>query len=996
VRTKRENGVALITALMILILVSAIVVGMSWMVVSDQKLGGNNQERELAFYGAEAGMEKLTADMGNEFALNGSILAADLPGLMSTPPLIAGIQYQNAVGASTYQIGCIPAGAATPVFPCVAPAPFTATIQPPSAFSGMQGQITEFTMQVAAQSVYTNSEVKLQRKIELIAIPVFQFGIFSNTDLAFFNGPLLDFGGRVHTNGNLWLAANQGPTLFRDRITASGQVIRSNLENGTATVAGGGAYGGVVSIALTPTPQPAAEPAAPTYANAQWRALALTEGSMVGPNTYGALSGIANNPTWTNTVVPAYGGSGGMLTDLAPQLNLISTALGGLQTPVALIRRPAVGELAADPTQFAQRYFTNIAPMTASLRIMLDDYPTPLPAAIGSAGNAACVGAAMTKLDTVSATVPVDLATLAYDKTSGFNYSAATGKPTNAAWYTGGLPLPLSQSPTALGGSYVAYSSGTPRDGYWQAKNTPIITGCIKIELLSAAGVATDVTQEILNLGLIGRNIYPQTGVGAANELLYLPSTGTLATKESATCGGATDASEPSPNAVIRIARLRDNPSTAYAPTSNACTASQSGYDYWPMVLYDTREGIIRDSPNANTAPTNMTNNAADQTAAITTRPYITAEGVMNYIQLDVTNLTRWFNGAIGASGPLAYSVGGYSVYFSDRRGNVLDPTPDTNAQTGSFGFNDVVNRSDAANGCPDGILDQPGEDFESDGILRTYGESALLPGTLPANEAAQAVPGLLVGPLTGTVVLAQNPNCGVPPSTPPPSPVYVYKHAQEARENPPIFFRRALKLQYGETYTLGTACYGAAPNPPCGLTVAAENPVYIQGDYNNAGANTAFTGADVASSVAADAVTLLSDNWNDINTFISPYDPTNRPGTQTTYRVAIIAGKGIPFAWTGGAAGPDYGTDGGLHNFLRYLEAWGANLYYQGSLVSFYYSRQANGTYKCCNTVYDPPTRVYDFDPTFVTGPQWLPPRTPSLRTVNTIGFSQMLSPTQ
>ena len=974
-RTKRESGIALITALLILFLVSAIVVGMSWMVVSDQKLSGNNQQREMAFYAAEAGMEKMTADMGNVFATKGSIVAGDLPGITGAPPLFPppynNITYTNALGQSTYQIGC-------PNFPCVAPAPFTATIQPPSAFAGMQGQITAFTLQVAAQTAM-GSEVKLQRQIELVAIPVFQFGIFSNTDLAFFNGPLLDFGGRVHTNGNLWLAANQGPTLFRDKITASGQVIRTNLENGTATVAGGGAYGGVVSIALTPTPLPAPEPPGPAYANAQWRPLALTEGSMQGPNTYGALSGIANNPTWTNTVVPAYGGTGGMLTDGAPQLNLISTALGGLQTPVALIRRPVPGELAADPAQFSQRYFTSISPMTVSLRIMFDDYP-PGAAITSPPTPGACNNSAMMSLDTVSATQPIDLATLAYDKASGFNYTVATGRPATAAWYTGGLPLPLSQGPAA-GNNYNAYIGGTPKDGYWQAKNQAIITGCIKIELLNAAGVATDVTQEILNLGFIGRNINPQTG-GAANELLYLPNTGTVATSEATTCGGATDASEISPNAVIRIARLRDNPSTAYGVPAAPCAATQSGYDYWPMALYDPREGIIRDNA--------MGNNTNDNPAGITNRPEITAEGTMNYIQLDVNNLTRWFNGAIGASGTLANGVGGYSVYFSDRRGNVLDPTPDTNAQTGSFGFNDVVNRSDAANGCPDGILDQPGEDFESDGFLRLYGEIPLLAGKLPASEVTQAIPGLL----TNAPNLLQNPNCGA--AATPPSPVYYYTHDQEARENPPVFFRRALKLEYAETYNLGTTCYGAAPNPPCGLTIAAENPVYIQGDYNNAGANTAFTGADVASSVAADAVTLLSDNWNDVNSFISPYDPGSRTGTVTTYRVAIIAGKGIPFAFTGAGAGPDYGTDGGLHNFLRYLEGWGANLYYQGSLVSFYYSRQANGTYKCCNTVYSPPTRVYSFDSTFTQGPQWLPPRTPSLRTVNTIGFSQMLMPTQ
>ena len=56
----------------------------------------------------------------------------------------------------------------------------------------------------------------------------------------------------------------------------------------------------------------------------------------------------------------------------------------------------------------------------------------------------------------------------------------------------------------------------------------------------------------------------------------------------------------------------------------------------------------------------------------------------------------------------------------------------------------------------------------------------------------------------------------------------------------------------------------GAAPNPPCGLTIASENPVYIQGDFNAPGGNLAAANT-VATSVAADAVTLLSDNFNDV-----------------------------------------------------------------------------------------------------------------------------------
>ena len=91
-----------------------------------------------------------------------------------------------------------------------------------------------------------------------------------------------------------------------------------------------------------------------------------------------------------------------------------------------------------------------------------------------------------------------------------------------------------------------------------------------------------------------------------------------------------------------------------------------------------------------------------------------------------------------------------------------------------------------------------------------------------------------------------------------------------------------------------------------------------------------------------------------------------------------------------------DYGTDGGLHNFLRFLEGWGGTIHYRGSLVSFYYSAQNIGPYKCCTTVYSAPTRDYTFDENFTEGPQWLPPRTPTLRAVNTIGFTQMLMPTQ
>src|SRR6185503_12913324 len=98
-------------------------------------------------------------------------------------------------------------------------------------------------------------------------------------------------------------------------------------------------------------------------------------------------------------------------------------------------------------------------------------------------------------------------------------------------------------------------------------------------------------------------------------------------------------------------------------------------------------------------------------------------------------------------------------------------------------------------------------------------------------------------------------------------------------------FFRRALKLVNGGRGNLPT-------NGTQGLTVASENPVYVQGNFNactNAAANTgnAFAPAcnagvgfgtnpavdHVSAAVIADSVTFLSNAFNDIRTFLNPND---------------------------------------------------------------------------------------------------------------------------
>ena len=172
------------------------------------------------------------------------------------------------------------------------------------------------------------------------------------------------------------------------------------------------------------------------------------------------------------------------------------------------------------------------------------------------------------------------------------------------------------------------------------------------------------------------------------------------------------------------------------------------------------------------------------------------------------------------------------------------------------------------------------------------------------------------------------------------------------------------------------------------------------------------------AAAIIADAVTLLSNppsgaalplpnpatnpipGWNDHESFLYPGQAAyvnaampGRQGNNSYYRVAIAAGKSIPFpqpAW----GAQDFGTDGGMHNFLRYLEDRSStSVYYTGSQISMYYSQYATGTFKCCNSVYDAPTRNYFFDTQFLN-PNNLPPGTPMFQDVVSLGFHQNFTP--
>ena len=239
VRLRRQDGIALLTTILLMLLMSSLLIGFVLLITNGQKMSGVNNDYSRAFYAAEAGMEKLTADLGTLFNKNYSPTAAQLAAISAAPPSLNGISYTNADGTAGYVLN----------YPNSPGAPTTTvtTIQSgTSQFQGMTALATPYTLQVTARTA-EGTEVKLQRTTQTVGIPMYQFGVFCDGDCSFFPGPNFNFGGRTHTNGNLFLA---GGAIEGAQVDRAGRADRRCCQRLDGAAACNGFCVGVIGIAF--------------------------------------------------------------------------------------------------------------------------------------------------------------------------------------------------------------------------------------------------------------------------------------------------------------------------------------------------------------------------------------------------------------------------------------------------------------------------------------------------------------------------------------------------------------------------------------------------------------------------------------------------------------------------------------------------------------------------------------------------------------------------
>jgi hypothetical protein len=948
---KDSRGFTLIAALLLTVLLSAVAVGLLYMVNNEQHMGGNDLESNVAYYGAEAGMENLTAQLSQLYQTSQTPNAAAITALASAsnyPTTVSGsnITNTNYVESITWPSSDA-AGNPTGTWDIVGSGPN----------QGMVASMIPFNLNViatrngSAGEATTNSSitptgasVNLTRTVQVALLPAFEFGIFCDGDCDYFAGPAFNFGGRVHANGNLFLAS--GSTLtFTDKIAAVGQVVTDRLENGWST---GNGYTGNVYIPSAAGACPPAPGAGPAT-----NCTALPAGSWTGGfpptgGTNGGWKGISTT-TFNSFIVNGLTGA----TKL--QLPFVQSSKVGA---VDIIRRPSP----ADTTLLTNaRLYTK-----AQIRILLADTIADLHPERGAAqlpdGQDVQLGTPATGF----------IAT-----TAGNMYFASAVKGTSSNNWTTVAPTTCNNTLTSWPLHGQITNAATACQSVW-----------LRVEYQDSAGAWHGVTKEWLGYGF-GRpfNMPPTAPTGSASGACPV---GAYPQYPAGQCYN------PISPAILILQQLQDGKTVANA-TGTASTAN----NWLPINFYDAREGEPRDSrpvgdPGSSCSP----------------------NGVMNAVELDAGNLWLWLQGKapyVGGSGNLvdATAQNGYIVYFSDHRGMIADANPLSafyNNISGMSGLNDTVNASSSV-GLPDNNL-EPTSYYpyspenvaaKTPALLDKWGETNLGAG-FGIPMAHMTEPYYIWGSNTTNQVACYA----------------IAGGTATAEWNMVTGPRHALRLVDGGMDAAGTS-YLPHPIAPAtsgnGLTVASEEPVYVWGDYNSGPSDPFWPSGGnpktphSAASIIADAVTLLSNpptavntptikiGWTDRESFQFPALAGSRPGNTSYYRMAVAAGKSVPFlepGWATAGGLKDFGTDGGMHNFLRYLENRGANnatVNYAGSLISMYYSQYNTGIFKCCNAVYGAPTRNYFFDTQFLN-PANLPPGTPMFQDVVSLSYHQNFTP--
>jgi hypothetical protein len=215
--TSNERGMVLVVVMLMLLMLSLIGIASITTSTSDMKVAGNELDQTGAFYAAESGIEKAAASMVTSFETSG-IPPSPLPSGSAT------------VGAFQHSYSTVADGAPTQ------------TTLTDGAYRGLYGLVRKYNITSNGIDNDRESSVTLRMAMQEALIPLFQFAVFYQNDLEFSPNTIMTLGGRVHSNGDIYMQSSGGLNID-SYLTAAG-----NVNHGAKSGSGLGSLPGDILI----------------------------------------------------------------------------------------------------------------------------------------------------------------------------------------------------------------------------------------------------------------------------------------------------------------------------------------------------------------------------------------------------------------------------------------------------------------------------------------------------------------------------------------------------------------------------------------------------------------------------------------------------------------------------------------------------------------------------------------------------------------------------
>jgi Tfp pilus assembly protein PilX len=931
----KESGAALIIALMVMVVLLGFAALVLSRTVSETAITVNDTAESRSFNAAEAGLEDTTRDFATtvENKLNPS--AADITALETKA-----VPYFSTNGYTFLKkINSVNKSGKSE----------TVTLTK-GQFQGLISLRDEWQIDVTATDNTTGVVTQVRRRFFNDRIPIFQFGAFYQDDLELFNPPQFIFSGRVHTNSNFFVNSGGNDIRFKSKITVAGEIVRDYRKTGVA-LSGYDLSNEVYAPNATNT-----DISFPSNRGS----VTCSSGTggilkdLTNPNSNFPYPKCVANTNW-DTFSKNFEGNvvkGAKILSLpvyklkVPLIEMVRRGKndGDMGNIGGTIKKVKNGDI-DNGTLSKERYANK-----EGIRISLADSRDKLPQCADVPNSKKCG----VRLDD-------DL-----PSTNSVGY-----QPLATTICTGVIPCVLYKT-TAVNGNRLAVNG----------REVWIKVESVDFDNNNQKPITKDITEDILSLGvtepIIDSNVsklqvFGYTADADSRSIIKLQrfaikgneiSNTTYLTnqtidsnsnvsnfynfvvRKSCVVLSCTDKNifakpiENSGGSSVSTDETKHYQIASFDGTMVDLTKPKFNIVPFPIQMFDTREGNRSDGSSL-------------------TDDYVYKNGVMSLIDIDIANLRRFergeFNGKLPTTTEFAVSNGGvglkntdipsnrgWVVYFSDRRGDAdFD---------GRYDMEDVNPSSNA-------LIE---EDLDGNGSIDVPTSSQEAPTSDSEVDAAYAA---------------------------------VTDHK---------FYRRGVRLINAKT--LPGEYVPANEADTKGFTFSSENGIYVLGNYNAQSATvangTASTTSDkyvpyntslhIPASIVGDSVTILSNNWNDAKSFAFPIDHSKRPATDTQVRFAMLAGDSLTASNPNPSTAYE-GLNGGLHNFKRFLEDWSNDrLNYSGSLVNIFNSFNNDGRFKCCNTVYKPPTRDWAFEDSF-TNPNRLPPGTPFVYFITFTGFERV-----